>query len=631
MKGKGYRSHGVSTMERHGRSWETTKQVLLTATLVFGISLPILGYAWTHSVEVQINHEKNERQRAYLWIPESCSTGIRGLIMGAHTSAEALFVRDQHTRGVAEEERLAIIYFYPSAFSTLDQSDTTLFKETLAKLAGISGFPEIEHAPWISLGHSTSSHFVLNLAWWWPERTFGSIMYKGGLTPEPGWNEKTIAHVPIIGFNGEFEEYAPPEGAFSALRLNALDYRAPSPETYLVGAGMITGEGHMGWSKRAAPLIALFIKKAAQYRIADAPIARQSPVTLHDMVASEGWLADTNVFATDGNVRIDTATAFDNPDRKLWLIDREFAEAWKTFHAEVGDKKKQSLFGKEPEFNPDAGVRKHLGSDVQPDNYKARVDLWKSYTVTGYVASGLSVDAYVQTGPGYFDGDTLRFNPCMIPEENNTRIILRQDGNEEYKPVDCLIRTSIKKKDGTPQQITIPESFPQLAIGESLEIQAEAGSGLPVTLWVMSGPGELDGNVLTAMPYTGNADSALIYVRAGQAGGETYATAEVVEFTVTVRRNSADAKPRTFAHEPRQSIRALEFTNAGLRVSVSPSDDKMGLSAVLIDSRGRTVSRAKARTANAVEIPTRDISSGVYLLQVRTEQKLEHLYVNVTR
>ncbi len=608
-------------------------RTLVPVVIIFmlGVSVPISGYDWTHSVEVEYDQEKNERRRAYLWVPESCSTGVRGLIMGAHTSAEALFVVDPHTRGVAEEERLAIVYFYPSPFSTLDQSDTTLFKETLAKLAGISGFPEIEHAPWISLGHSTSSHFVLNLAWWWPERTFGSIMYKGGLTPEPGWNEKTIAHVPIIGFNGEFEEYAPPEGAFSALRRNALEYRAPSPETYLVGAGMITGEGHMGWSKRAAPLIALFIKKAAQYRIADAPIASEGPVALHDMVASEGWLADTNVFATDGNVRIDTATAFDNPDEKLWLIDREFAEAWKTFHAEVGAKEKQSLFKKDPDFTPDAGVRKHLGSDVQPDNYKAKVNMWESYTVTGYASSGLPVDVFVQTGPGYFDGDTLRLNPCRFPEENKTRIILRQDGNQEYKPIDALIRTKVNTKEGTAQQITIPETMPDLNIGESLQIEAEASSGLPVTLWVMSGPGELDGNTLTAMPFPGNIDSALIYLRAGQAGKDTYATAEVVEFTVTVRKEVSVQRHVPFREKNGKLIRMTDLNNSVLQVHLSRVLQQSSLELSMVNSLGRAVFQMKTNSNRVVEIPMERVSPGVYLLVVQSGGNTESRYLEVLR
>lgn len=482
---------------------------------------------------------KNKSYYAYLWIPETASKGIRGLILAPQISAEWQFVRNPVIRKAAEKEKLAIIYFNPSRVSVLNATDTTYLLDVLNRFAEMSGYREIKHAPWFMFGHSTGCLFAMYMAYWKPERTIGAICYKGGIVPNPAWFGGSINNIPVMGVQGQYEEYDNTAGVNAtdhsavALRKDVLRYRSQSPDRNFFSATILPGEGHMLWTETGVNIIAEFIGKAAQYRIPKGAIATNGPVKLRNLNLNIGWAAKGDPHTSIDKVLIGPMSKMTSKDSCYWFFDEEFARHWLALHQ---DTRKERQYVCPPDMPPviTPDPLRPLEFVANGKLYETRIVMDARFTVKAGSSSGLPVDVNYQTGPGILQDGVFRVNPADIADDMTIRVGLRQNGNTRYKIADRLIKVRLSKRDGKPQTIKSTPVNRALQPGERIKIEVVSDSGLPVTLSLNAGPGELNGNTLHIKPFTSKTGKAVVIIRAGQEGNSEYATAQPVELKVEV-------------------------------------------------------------------------------------------------
>jgi hypothetical protein len=515
------------------------RKILLLLTLLSACSA-LFSQSWTYRTGPDTL--KNRSYYAYLWIPETTAKGIRGLILAPQISAEWQFVRNQTIRKTAEKEKLAIIYFNPSRVSVLNAADTTYLLEVLNRFAEMSGYREIKYAPWFTFGHSTGCLFAMYMAYWKPERTLGVICYKGGIVPNPSWFGGSINNIPVMGVQGEYEEYDnttevnATEHSAVALRKDVLRYRSASADENFFSATILPGEGHMLWTETGVSIIAEFIGKAAKYRIPKDAIASNGPVKLKNLNLNDGWAATGDPHISIDKVMIGPMSSMSSTNSKdscYWFFDEEFARHWLALHQ---DTRKERQFVSPPNMPPVITPEplRPLEFVANGKLYETRILMDTRFSVKASSSSGLPVDVNYQTGPGIPQNGIFRINPADIVDDMTIRVGLRQNGDTRYKIADRLIKVRLSKRDGKPQAIKFTPVNNTLHPGDKIKIEVKSDSGLPVTLSLNSGPGELVGDMLHIKPFTSKTGKTVVIIRAGQEGNGEYATAQPVELKIEV-------------------------------------------------------------------------------------------------
>jgi hypothetical protein len=508
--------------------------------ILFVLNVKLYAQDWTYRIGPDTLNNKS--YYAYLWIPPSAKEGIMGLIMAPQISSEWQFVRNPDIRKAANNQKLAIIYFSPSRVSVLSAADTTYLLNTLSEFARVSGYQEIKYAPWLLFGHSTGCLFAMYSAYWKPERTFGVICYKGGIVPKPAWFNGSIEGIPVMGVQGEFEEYDNSQEVNAtdhssvALRNDVLNYRKVSPDKNLILATILPGEGHMLWTEQGIKIIAEFIEKAARYRLPQKDYACSGPVKLTSLNPVDGWAASGDPHKNISGVKIGRMKEFPEQDSCYWFFDKEFANHWLVMHQDV---RKERQFVCPPSNPPVITPNPFRPLEFVPNGkiYETRILTDAAIRISGSSSSGLPVRVVYQTGPGSINKDTLRVNPAEIKDDMTIRVGLRQDGSEKYRIADRLIKVRISKREGKLQKVEFKPVTQRLKPGDKIDLHAVATSGLPVTLSLDAGPAVLNGNSLVVKPFTSKSGNALIIIRAGQEGNGEYATARPEELLIQVRKN----------------------------------------------------------------------------------------------
>ena len=140
--------------------------------------------------------------------------------------------------------------------------------------------------------------------------------------------------------------------------------------------------------------------------------------------------------------------------------------------------------------------------------------------VTGFVvlaataSSGGAVSFGLVSGPGVLEGNKLHFTGT-----GDVVVRARQAGNELWWPVNAERRVKVVRAE---QELTFGPIGPCEA-GEQVELSAEATGGGEVRFSVESGPGKVEGPVLT---FTG---AGVVTVCATQAGDETWSPVSVTQ------------------------------------------------------------------------------------------------------
>ena len=189
-----------------------------------------------------------------------------------------------------------------------------------------------------------------------------------------------------------------------------------------------------------------------------------------------------------------------------------------------------------------------------PDNVYGNT----SVTVTAVASSGLSTSLKVVSGPGIFSGNTLSFTGY-----GSVTISATQSGSNTIES--ASFTKQIVNNPKIVQIITF-DDLPNTVFSNSpLQVNARASSGLPVSYKVLSGPGVLQGNVLSFDTF------GTVKLQATHAGNNQY---EAAIATITIIYSSKKSQTIVFTYPPSPLNRSVAIpltavASSGLPVVLS--------------------------------------------------------------
>lgn len=503
---------------------------LLLALLSFGIhSASAAEWQWSTPVP-SLPDKPNDKARTFLWIPANCRT-VRGIVFGQHNMEEEGVLEHPAFRRAASELGFAEVWVAPDLDRNFrfDQGAGERFDAILKALAEQSGYAELATAPLVPVGHSAAASMPWYIAAWKPERILACISFSGQWPYVP--DEKnapqvagiSVDTVPGIVTLGEYEWANDRMG-------DGLKTRAAHPTLPLSGLGC-PADGHFYGTDEKIELLALYLKKAAQYRLPKTAPA-SGPVKLNAIdVTKTGWLVDRYrkdapplaPAAAVGSYKGDPAQAF-------WFFDQELAQAAEAFQQK--HRGKPALLGYVQDgqvlpqkngqhaqvvikFLPQAdGVTFKLTGAFLDTVPEGRPEKWAGKkageAITPPPAGGAPIELRRITGPiRQISADTweLAFNRASFLGDrrgNEAYLVALWPGDATYKRAvqQSVLQIPGRNKDGKAQKITfdLPAT---LRVGtSSLKLAAKSDSDLPVRYFVREGPAEIDGDTVkfTALP-----------------------------------------------------------------------------------------------------------------------------------
>jgi len=170
-----------------------------------------------------------------------------------------------------------------------------------------------------------------------------------------------------------------------------------------------------------------------------------------------------------------------------------------------------------------SGVRQGQSISFDPIENKKTID--QPFQISASASSGLPVQFSITEGPATLDGNTI----ILTGKSGTVTVKASQPGNLQFTPAPDLFRSFEVVK--VNQSITFDVINDKKVNDPPFEIKANASSGLPVSLEVVSGPASLNGNMLTLQGDTGT-----VVIRATQAGNDSYRPALDAVQTFNVQR-----------------------------------------------------------------------------------------------
>ena len=474
---------------------------------------------WQYSVPLEAGTER----RAYLWIPPDCHR-VRGVLFGLQNMLERPMFEDPEIRSAVAAEDMAIVWVSPGAWpGKLEQPEqpSLAFKPKEDAIAGVqrlltalaheSGYTEIEFAPLLVTGHSAASPFVWGMAAAEPNRVFAALPYKGytvGLIPEG---------VPILHVSQEWAEWGKTWGEVWHKEFDTIAGMRRKDPSALLGDFADLGSGHFDWHASSAHVIALFIRKAAHYRL-PANASLKGRVKLRPIAANAGVLVDPATLGTLHFKAIPAGKWYGDPGNAFWYFDEEMATAIDRSMQEQLSKRPQAIdfvvngspaplmdngFAVlKPEFLADGiTFRVHaisLAASPSATLYPNRQLGHAATPIQFRVSSG----AVAQVGPDTFQVSGRSGGLTRQGQPWEPWIMAYQPGDAEYRSADkpAHILIDVRNTKGTPQTIAFQEIPDVSRTTHDIQISATATSNLPVQFFVESGPATVEGNTLHILP-----------------------------------------------------------------------------------------------------------------------------------
>jgi len=451
---------------------------------------------------------------AYLWLPPR-ATHIRGVIISLANLLERQWLEDSTIRATAAAMKLGIIWIGPG-----ERGDHTLtadmksdmkgaFIQMMRDMARVSGYPELETAPVIPMGHSANGHFAWTFAAAFPERTIACIPVK--TVPLPDSMEfKGIPLCYIMGETTEWPQFRVPDTEtkpgdrdyfWPVVRESAVRLRKDPGN--LVGVVIDPGGGHFDWSPRLSRFVALYIRKACAFRL-----PRKSGAPLRSIRATKGWLTDTRGMKPDLYRAAPYTSYLGDRKSSYWFFDRETAEAAIALSGDRRPRKKQmitfvqdgkkldvSKLGYAPlQFLPDSdGITLRFRAGFLDSIPPGLVGAGKSLGHTrGSVRLSLIAGPLMQTGPEKF-----RLQGDRSGITGDAWMLVEQNGDQQYRHAVQPGKLTIPRLEaGTPQHLSFDMPAQVKRSTKKLILNGTADSGLQVNYFVKSGPAYVKGDTL---------------------------------------------------------------------------------------------------------------------------------------
>ena len=494
---------------------------------VLGLLFRADAAEWQWAVAVKGEKPEAGKARAFLWIPERCER-VRAVVLAQHNMEEISILENARFRSALAELNIAEIWVAPpfDHLFRFNQGAGDIFNAMMNDLAEVSGYTELKFAPIAGLGHSAAASWPYYFAAWNPERTLCALSVSGqwpyfrdpAFAPDI-WGDRNIDFVPCLETMGEYES----ANTWSGEGLRERQQHLLMPLSMLANPG----QGHFATTEAKCEYLALYLKKAAQYRLpknwpGDAP-PKLAPID----PTKTGWLADkwhldqapSAPTAPVGQYRGDAREAF-------WFFDEELARATERYEAKarglkpqlIGYRQDGKMVAQKDEhlqvtlkFEPEAdGVTFHLTGAFyeQVPGGSPRLPGWTGLPVgspLGHVTNGgaISIDPicgpFEKLGPDKF---AVRFQKETLLSSNASTYELvfaaTQPGGADYKPAvqQAHIFIPARNTRGTEQHITFPEIPDQKTGAGPIPLRAKSDAGVPVYYDVREGPAKIEGDVL---------------------------------------------------------------------------------------------------------------------------------------
>ncbi len=452
---------------------------------------------------------------------------------------EESILEDSSFRKTLSDLGFAEIWITPTLGSIhfrFDQGAGQILDKVLKGLAAASGYQEIEFAPLVPIGHSAMAGFGWDIAAWNPGRTLAVLSISGqwpyykdakpGINGSPEWGNRTIDGVPGLTTKGEYEIGGNTDGWYFHLKGDSLKVRPGTVYTQVVEPG----GGHFNASAKKIALIALYLRKAAQYRLPATP-PLNGPVTLTPIdPARTGWLFDQwHLNRGPASPAAPAAEYRGDRDQAFWAFDQEMARAIEAFQAPfpgkanvlVGYQQHGALAPPTPDH---AMVHLKFAPEEDGRTIRLAAGFWDSVppTVSGsgsewanWLGEGTPVKQgdpilhprgaenqivisricgpVVQAGPGLWVIQPYRIGTHDVRKSNDIWLAATWPGDDTYKGMvqQAELRFPLTNTGGTPQTITFPAIPDQTAGAAPIKLHAQSSAGAPVTYYVREGPVEV--------------------------------------------------------------------------------------------------------------------------------------------
>jgi len=274
---------------------------------------------WTATIERPKTNPKRSNQ-AFVWVPDGCKA-VRGVLIAQQTMFEAGITRNAEVRAACADAGIAVVHAPCGIGSNFITGDSAANLESiLAAAAKATGHPELAMAPLITVGHSAGGIYCRNVAYWKPHRVAGVIhIMSGNLQAHIEDYGRTLAGVPVLFVNGEWEQYGPDGGDLPrnlrsnmGLRMKGTQQQSQTQwlcmrqqiiarrlkrSDNLMGLVVSRGMSHTQWEEPMNGMVAQFIRGAAELRIPKAAGDGKTEVRCLTVKDDQGWLLDADIKA----------------------------------------------------------------------------------------------------------------------------------------------------------------------------------------------------------------------------------------------------------------------------------------------------------------------------------------------
>ncbi len=480
---------------------------------------------WQWSVPVPpLPDRAGEAPRAFLWIPPDCQH-VRAVVFGHHNMEEIGVFENPGFRKTLAELGFAEVWVAP-AFDRnfrFDQGAGEKFDAMMAALAEQSGYFELTNAPLIPCGHSAAASLPWYVAAWKPERVLCALSFSGQwpYVPDPGNAPPFAGHaidsVPGFVTLGEYE-WA------DERYVQGMAIKNAHPLMPLSALGC-PADGHFVGLDEKIQMLALYLKKAAQYRLPEKSPAH-GPVKLNPIdVTKTGWLVERYVSGQNPAAPAAPVGEFKGQGTNaFWYFDGELAKAVEAFQQKQRGQPALLGYVQDGQIVPQGPTHQQVTLKYSPQEDGVTFKLTGTFLDTVPGGSGRPARwAHKPAGEPIEPPRTpvpIAIQRICGPVEKVSDDIWRVAfdrasflgdvrGNEAWFaavwPGDATFKRAVQQAmlplprhlDGTNgQTIDFPAIPDQTAGAKSLPLKAASDSGLKVGFFVREGPAEMEGDVL---------------------------------------------------------------------------------------------------------------------------------------
>jgi hypothetical protein len=461
-------------------------------TPLFSVIVAILGWGtagemahgaewqWSVSVKASVSSETEAPPRAFLWIPPTCQR-VRAVVIGQHNMEEEPILEHAVFRHALSELNFAAVWVSPGLDFAFGEGAGDVIMGMLKSLAAESGYAELATAPVVPIGHSAAAGFPWKFAAWSPRRTLAAITVSGE------WpNESPVDGVPGLATMGEYEWAADRSG-------EGLRQRAAHPHLALSFLAE-PGGGHFDVSDEKIAFLALYLRKAAQYRLREDRLVPIDPAATGCQGANGFWYFDEELAGAADNFRAEQRGK--KPQLVGYVQDGRVVEQVRDTHQQVTlrflpiddgltFKLTGTFLDTVPAGRPEKWTKHPAGSSIE-------------HAAAGPVTISRICGPVAQLAPDTF---AIRFD--RVGTDNKKRsneIWLRatHPGDAEFKSAvqQSKLHFPLRNTGGAPQRITFPPIVPPTSCSGRLKLTATSDSGAPVHYYVREGPAEIEDGAL---------------------------------------------------------------------------------------------------------------------------------------